>query len=941
MNINGNFQVSGGTSSNVSKIPVNMDRVGSKWDYLNNTRRKDPDNQCLCRDGPAPKSETRQVGSRNEIPNGSLDSDVEDNEAPITATTGENKNTKHEVKSAGSKAFIIYFAKLAKAPAKELIDFEFVESLLEGGAEVNSTDKHGQTVLHEVARNWHPDVAFFLLQYGAEINKVDKWGRTPLHSASAVDHVDMIEFLLRNGADINAKTLGELQSPIHYAAKFNAVRSLKILIDMKANVNDRDYKQRTPIFVAAETAREEATRYLVEHGAPAGVFDESGLSAMSLMIEKMPKIAEEALEQFMDIDRAFRKEYYYLNYLEQDPSSWKNCDEMKKHKKDVKKQGMKVRLCPTTPLKVAVNCHELDIMMHPVIQRLINVKWNQFGKWGSVFGAGFHLTYILIWTWLAIFLPRGDGAFYTPFSKFWWRAVLEFLGCLMTLYFILKQVWEVKTTRKDQNDYQLWRVRQLERDLPYCHPRWPNELQYLESEIKRVRALQTSFFKDAWNIMDWLTYIAVLVVIVTRVLAVFSGEKVAKSIHPKAYAIALIFMWLHFMKSCRPFTSLGPFITMLGYVMQDTLRFAFLFFEFFIPYVVAFWIIFGGSVNAQTMAKEKADPIDWLKFHDLTYSVWMVTLVADFNYDALIAVDRLMAQILVGTYFAVASVVCMNLYIALLSDTFARVYANATANAALLQATTILQIEKALSKNRKSRSDEYIQKNCNPLGVSQTAIPNGNDAASSYSKMLRQITGRFDAFEDSLKEMTNRDDDSYGGGGSGDYFEQRSPRVTGRKRSKHDMEPQIVESLLHSDSQIHYMRNEVREIHSILLNYVQGGKGTGARPRSMPASTLQTTQLFRSLSSIRPGETRLKGRMGSHKALVVPEESGENLMRQYLNRKLQGNEQFSARDTANKRGKKNRRNKGRKSRMHGLSMSAHELSQSWEDVSSLDVQSVI
>ncbi len=147
--------------------------------------------------------------------------------------------------------------------------------------------------------------------------------------------------------------------------------------------------------------------------------------------------------------------------------------------------------------------------------------------------------------------------------------------------------------------------------------------------------------------MDWLTYVAVLLVIVTRILAVFSGEKLAQRIHPRAYAIALIFMWLHFMKSCRPFTSLGPFITMLGHVMQDTLRFAFLFFEFFIPYVCAFWIIFGGHVNAGIMEKEGADSIDWKKFNDLTFSVWMVTLIADFNFDGLIAVDRFMAQVII------------------------------------------------------------------------------------------------------------------------------------------------------------------------------------------------------------------------------------------------------------------------------------------------------
>ena len=54
-----------------------------------------------------------------------------------------------------------------------------------------------------------------------------------------------------------------------------------------------------------------------------------------------------------------------------------------------------------------------------------------------------------------------------------------------------------------------------------------------------------------------------------------------------------------------------------------------------------------------------------------------MTLMAGFDWDGLVAIDRMMAQILVGTYYALASVVTMNLYIALLSDTFARVYAQA------------------------------------------------------------------------------------------------------------------------------------------------------------------------------------------------------------------------------------------------------------------------
>ena len=66
-------------------------------------------------------------------------------------------------------------------------------------------------------------------------------------------------------------------------------------------------------------ARAESARFLIEQGAPSGIYDSSGTTCLSLMIEKMPQVALEAMEQFQDIDRAFRKHFYYLSYLEPDP----------------------------------------------------------------------------------------------------------------------------------------------------------------------------------------------------------------------------------------------------------------------------------------------------------------------------------------------------------------------------------------------------------------------------------------------------------------------------------------------------------------------------------------------------------------------------------------------------------------------------------------------
>ena len=56
-------------------------------------------------------------------------------------------------------------------------------------------------------------------------------------------------------AKTDAKTFGEDQTPIHYAAKNDAVNSLKVLVKLGSNLNCRDFKKRTPLQLAAELGK--------------------------------------------------------------------------------------------------------------------------------------------------------------------------------------------------------------------------------------------------------------------------------------------------------------------------------------------------------------------------------------------------------------------------------------------------------------------------------------------------------------------------------------------------------------------------------------------------------------------------------------------------------------------------------------------------------------
>ena len=92
-----------------------------------------------------------------------------------------------------------------------------------------------------------------------------------------------------------------------------------------------------------------------------------------------------------------------------------------------------------------------------------------------------------------------------------------------------------------------------------------------------------------------------------------------------------------------------------------------------------------------------------------------MTVTADIPFTAMVRYDRQLSMIIVGTYYALVSVVCINLYIALMSETFTRVYENAEANASLQQALLILYIEKQMNLEECAKVRKAFSTSCSPL----------------------------------------------------------------------------------------------------------------------------------------------------------------------------------------------------------------------------------
>lgn len=144
-----------------------LKRAVSKWIDFTSTRRdcmsflKDFEKLNLKKIDEDGSSKTRATLNSNVC--SFLDEDID---GYVTVARRSIDETKRR-KVAKSKELIHYFVSLARDEDKNsAVNLDYVERLLLEGADPNHGDKHGQTVLHEVARIWHTDVARFFIENG-------------------------------------------------------------------------------------------------------------------------------------------------------------------------------------------------------------------------------------------------------------------------------------------------------------------------------------------------------------------------------------------------------------------------------------------------------------------------------------------------------------------------------------------------------------------------------------------------------------------------------------------------------------------------------------------------------------------------------------------------------------------------------------------------------
>jgi ankyrin repeat protein len=140
--------------------------------------------------------------------------------------------------------------------------------LTAAGADINKTNKQGETPLLAAIQRYETGYAQRLVDAGADVNATTVRGVTPLLEAIHRNSRVLVGKLLAKGANVNVTEPYYNQTPLMLMANQGMVDEMKIAIEKGAGVNVQDKHGRTTLHLVVHAQRngEAAAKLLLSKG---------------------------------------------------------------------------------------------------------------------------------------------------------------------------------------------------------------------------------------------------------------------------------------------------------------------------------------------------------------------------------------------------------------------------------------------------------------------------------------------------------------------------------------------------------------------------------------------------------------------------------------------------------------------------------------------------
>jgi ankyrin repeat protein len=160
-----------------------------------------------------------------------------------------------------------------------------IEQLVERGADVNSRNRVGDTLLIVAARTGNARLARFALEHRARASLANTAGTTPLMEAAFNGHEAIAGELLGHGVDVEALDRNG-RGALIYAAGAGHAGIVRRLLTAGARVDARGANELTALMWAAGQGHLPVVRVLLEAGADPRLVDDRGKTAGQIAAEQ-------------------------------------------------------------------------------------------------------------------------------------------------------------------------------------------------------------------------------------------------------------------------------------------------------------------------------------------------------------------------------------------------------------------------------------------------------------------------------------------------------------------------------------------------------------------------------------------------------------------------------------------------------------------------------
>ncbi|XP_064173028.1 polycystin-2-like protein 1 [Anguilla rostrata] len=269
-------------------------------------------------------------------------------------------------------------------------------------------------------------------------------------------------------------------------------------------------------------------------------------------------------------------------------------------------------------------------------------------------------------------------------------------------------------------------------------------LYYVVEETLEIRIHKLSYFSSIWNILDVLVILLAIVAIIFNVFRTIKVDKLLGKLleQPDIYAdfeflafwqtqynnmnaMNLFFAWIKVFKYISFNKTMTQLSSTLARCAKDILGFAIMFFIVFFAYAQLGYLVFGTEVES------------FSTFVKCIFTQFRIIL-GDFNYDAIDQANRILGPLYFVTYVFFVFFVLLNMFLAIINDTYSEVKEELSKETDDLQITDII---------KQSYTKTFMK-----LKFKKERITDVQKALQSGSKELE-----FKDFRETLKEMGHAD----------------------------------------------------------------------------------------------------------------------------------------------------------------------------------------